>query len=91
MNEQNKTVAKLWDGCNLKCIFRRCVDAMLFNLWEEVLGIASTINLSPKEEEPIWQFHSSGVYSAHSLYKVVNFKDVVPIFVPKCVEAYYST
>jgi hypothetical protein len=28
------------------------------------------------------RFHSLGVYSAHSLYKVVNFKGVVSVFVP---------
>jgi hypothetical protein len=60
MNEQNKTVAELWDGCNLKCTFRRCVDSRLFNLLAEVLGIASIINLSHEEDEPIWQFSLLG-------------------------------
>jgi hypothetical protein len=30
VNEQNKTVAELWDGVNLRCTFRRCVDRSLF-------------------------------------------------------------
>jgi hypothetical protein len=42
-NEQNKSVAELWDGVNLKCTFRRCVDRRLFELWEEVVSLASTI------------------------------------------------
>jgi hypothetical protein len=29
VNEQNKTIAELWDGSNLKCTFRRCVDRSL--------------------------------------------------------------
>jgi hypothetical protein len=52
-------VAELWDGCNLKCTFRRTVDVRLFNLWEEVLSIASSLVLSSEEDEPMWQFHSS--------------------------------
>jgi hypothetical protein len=42
-NEQNKSVAELWDGVNLKCTFRRCVDRRLFELWEEVVSLPSTI------------------------------------------------
>jgi hypothetical protein len=34
----------------------------LFSLWEEVLGIASSIALYDEEDEPVWQFYSSGVY-----------------------------
>jgi hypothetical protein len=60
-------VAELWDGCNLKCTFRRTVDVRLFNLWEEVLSIASSLVLSSEEDEPMWQFHSSRIYSSQSL------------------------
>lgn len=37
VNEQASTVEDLWDGINLKCTFRRCVDDRLFNLWLEVV------------------------------------------------------
>jgi hypothetical protein len=53
INEQNITVAELWEGTDLKCIFRRCVDTRLFNLWEEVMNIASTINFPIDEDEHI--------------------------------------
>jgi hypothetical protein len=56
VNEQNKTITELWDGSNLQCTFRRCVDVRLFNLWEELLSIASTIILTNKEDEMVWQF-----------------------------------
>ena len=32
INEKDATVASLWDGIDLKCIFRRCVDGRLYNL-----------------------------------------------------------
>jgi hypothetical protein len=82
VNEQNKSIAELWDGCNLRCTFRRCVDIRLYNMWEELLSIASTICLTDKEDEMVWQFHSSGIYSSHSLYRVVNFRGVMPVFMP---------
>jgi len=36
VNEKSATVANLWDGVNLKCTFRRCVDNRLMNLWIEI-------------------------------------------------------
>jgi hypothetical protein len=53
INEQNKYVVDLWDGVDLKCTFRRCVDVRLFNMWEEVVNITSTVIFSADEDEPI--------------------------------------
>jgi hypothetical protein len=49
-------------------------------MWEELLSIASTICLSHEEDEMAWQFHSSGVYSSHSLYRVINFRCMMPVY-----------
>jgi hypothetical protein len=51
-------------------------------MWEELLSIASSICLNDKDDEMVWMFNSSGVYSSHSLYRVVNFRGVEPIFLP---------
>jgi hypothetical protein len=82
MNEQNKSIAELWDGSNLRCMFRRCVDLRLYNMWEELLSIASTICLTYDKDEMVWQFHSSGIYSSHSLYRVINFRGVMSVYIP---------
>jgi hypothetical protein len=58
------------------------VDIRLYNLWEELLSIASTICLTNREDEMVWQFQSSEVYSSHSLYRVVNFRGVMPVYMP---------
>jgi hypothetical protein len=63
VNEQNRYIDQLWDGVNLKCTFRRCVNNRLFNMWEEIMAIASSICLTEEEDEMVWQFHSSGIYS----------------------------
>jgi hypothetical protein len=73
VNEQNRSIAELWDGVNLKCTFQRFVDRRLLSLWEELVGLVSTIELSDKEDALIWQFHFSRLYSSQSLYAIINF------------------
>jgi hypothetical protein len=51
-------------------------------MWLEVMQIASTINFSGEEDSMIWQFSSNGVYSSQSLYKIINNRGVLPVFVP---------
>lgn len=70
------------DGVNLKCTFRRCVDDKLMNLWLEIVQVASTICFSDEEDSLIWKFTSNGVYSSQSLYKIVNFRGILPVYVP---------
>jgi hypothetical protein len=81
INEQNGTIAQLWDSENLMCTFRRRVDVRLFSMWKEVLSIASSIVLTDEEDEPAWQFYSSRIYSSQSLYSVINFRGVIPVYV----------
>jgi hypothetical protein len=58
------------------------MDIRLFNPWEEVLSIASSLELSSEEDEPVWQYNSSGIYSSQSLYRVISFIGVLPVYVP---------
>jgi hypothetical protein len=64
VNEQNKSIADLWDGENIRCTFRRCVDMRLFLMWEELVNLVSTIDLSDEDDALIWQHNSSGLYSS---------------------------
>jgi hypothetical protein len=48
-------VGNLWDGTNLKCTFRRCVDNRLMNLLLEIVQLASTICFLDAEDSLIWQ------------------------------------
>jgi hypothetical protein len=51
LNEQNHIITQSWDGRNLKCTFRRCVDRRVFQLWEDVVSITSAIESSEEEDE----------------------------------------
>jgi hypothetical protein len=82
VNEKTGTIADLWDGCDLKCNFRRTVGARLYRQWLEVVQLASTLEITDEEDAMIWQFTSTGIYSFQSLYKVITFRGVVPVYVP---------
>jgi hypothetical protein len=51
-------------------------------LWEELVGLVSTIELTNEEDALVWQFNSVGVYSLQSLYAAINFRGVQPIYLP---------
>jgi hypothetical protein len=84
VNEKSGTIAELWDGTDLKCTFKRTVGGRLWRIWLEVIQLASTIVLEEGgEDELIWMFNSKGVYTLQSLYKVINFRGVTPVHVPR--------
>jgi hypothetical protein len=82
VQEKSGTVADLWDGTELKCTFRRGFDTRLMNLWLEIVQLASTITFSEEEDTLIWQFRSNGIYSSQSLYRIINFRGILPVHVP---------
>ena len=46
-----------------------------------VLQLASTITFSFEEDALIWRFSSNGVYNSQSLYRIINFRGVIPVHV----------
>jgi hypothetical protein len=50
VNEQNKSVAELWDGECLRCTFHRCVDRRLLLMSEELVNLVSTVELSEEHD-----------------------------------------
>jgi hypothetical protein len=65
----------------LKCSFRRSVSEELSQSWPEVVELVATVQLIDEENEMIWQFTSSGVYSSESLYKIINFRGIKHVHV----------
>jgi hypothetical protein len=74
VTEQNKSIADLWHGVNLRCTFRRCVDMRLFLMWEELVNLVPTIEFSGEDDALIWQHNSSGLYSSQYHYSIINFR-----------------
>jgi hypothetical protein len=83
VNQKSATIAKLWDGRQLKVTLRRYFSNKLLLEWYEIMKIAQTLNLSGEEDSVVWQYEASGVYSVSSLYAIINFTGVLQ----SCVEA----
>jgi hypothetical protein len=50
--------------------------------WQELLAIAETIVLNSDEDQLIRSYETNGLYSSKSMYALVNFRGVTPIFLP---------
>jgi hypothetical protein len=58
----------------------------MMDMWREIVEIAQTIIFSVEEDQLIWKYESKGVYSSKSLYAVINFRGVQPVFPPSVWE-----
>jgi hypothetical protein len=45
--------------------------------------IVESLALNDESDELVWQFQSSGRYSSHSLYNVINFRGVMHVYIPE--------
>jgi hypothetical protein len=81
LNEQNISIAEVWDGRNLKLTFRRCVDQQLMQRRYDLKSIAEYVQLDETKDSLIWKFESKGVYSVSSIYAIVNFRGVMPVHI----------
>jgi hypothetical protein len=46
------------------------------NQWDELVHISSSIQFEEAEDDIVWSFNSSGIYSVQSLYAIVNNRGV---------------
>jgi hypothetical protein len=61
--------------------FRRNFSPALMQQWQELEEIVSSIIYSDDCDSLTWQYESSGIYSTSSLYAIVNFGGVMPIYI----------
>ena len=50
------------------------------DLWLEIVNIAESILFTDEPDSLIWTLNSKGLYSVQSLYAVVNFRGVRPVY-----------
>ena len=79
--QQGSTDREVCDGVNLKLTFRRTVSEQVMNLWWELVGLVDNIVLYDEDDTIIWSYNSSGKYTIQSLYVVLSFRGITPIFV----------
>jgi hypothetical protein len=59
------------------------------DVWWEVVSIAESIEFTDEPDTPVWSFNSNDIYSVQSLYAVVNFCGVKPVY-PSAIWVYIS-
>lgn len=50
--------------------------------WQELVEVASSITIANDTDAVIWQYEQSGKYSSKSFYAIINFRGVMPVFIP---------
>lgn len=74
------TTADLWDGSELNRNFSRSVSPRLMQIWHEVCQISQTTLISAEEDSLVSKFTSLGLCSTQTLYKLVNNRGVMPVY-----------
>uniref|UniRef100_A0A0A9B169 Reverse transcriptase zinc-binding domain-containing protein n=1 Tax=Arundo donax TaxID=35708 RepID=A0A0A9B169_ARUDO len=82
VNEKGKAISEIWVENELRVSFRRTFSTDMWQRWLELVEISSSIQLNDEMDSMIWQYEPSGVYSTQSLYVVINFRDVTPVYIP---------
>jgi hypothetical protein len=49
--------------------------------WHELEGVAFSLSLYEETDALIWQYENKGEYSTSSLYAIINFGGVTPVFI----------
>lgn len=81
-NQIGKTLAEIWDEVELKLTFRRTFFESLLLRWQELEEIVRGVNYNSDGDALIWVYESKGTYSTQSLYAVINFRGVIPVYTP---------
>ena len=76
VQEENMTIADLWDGQELKCSFRRTFTDELMTQWFDLVHILRFTRICQDEDSLIWQYETKGVYSTKTMYVVLTFGGV---------------
>jgi hypothetical protein len=72
----------VWDGQELKLTFRRNFDDEMMDRWFELKEIVSSVVYYQEGDALVWAYESKEVYSTQSLYAIINFRGVQPVYIP---------
>jgi hypothetical protein len=81
-NEKTKTIADVWVEGELRISFRRNFDQNVLQSWDDLLVVVQTLELKDGNDSLVWCYQNSRVYSVQSLYTIINYRSVSPVYVP---------
>jgi len=50
--------------------------------WYELQAVVMDVHYSEEGDALVWQYDSKGLYTTQSLYAVINFRGVKPVYIP---------
>ena len=53
----------------------------MYQSWLDIVELVATVQFYEEEDEMIWNFNTSGVYSSQSLYRIINFRGIKTVHV----------
>ena len=76
------SIGDVWDGSDLKISFRRGVNNAMMQEWMSLVAIAESITYTNDCDSIVWTFSSSGKFSVLSMYNIVSFRGIQPVYTP---------
>jgi hypothetical protein len=80
--EKTAVIAHTWVDGVLRLSLRRTFDEEMMQKWYELEATIENLVLTDNSDALVWSNNSSGVYSSQSLYAVINYWGVTPVYVP---------
>ena len=71
--QQDASIAQVWDGVDLHLTMRRCVDEQTLTRWFELVDLVRNFSSTSDLDMPDWTLEKSCLYSVNFLYKEINF------------------
>jgi hypothetical protein len=78
--QQGKSICQAWNRNELMLTFRRNVSEALMSMWWDLCSIVEGTILTEDEDHIMWSYTSHGTYYVQSLYAVINYRGIFPVF-----------
>jgi len=79
-DQQNVSVADVWDGSDLKLSFRRGVNENQMQEWLNLVDIAESISYTEDCDAIIWAFDSSSKFNVQAMYIKLSALEAFSLF-----------
>jgi hypothetical protein len=80
-NEKTKIVAEVWVNGELRLTFRITFFERMLGIWDELMTVVENVVLRDETDAVVWCYNSTGVYSSQSMYVIINYIGVTPVYV----------
>jgi hypothetical protein len=73
-------MVEVWVDEEFRLTFRRMFSYQMMQSWDDLLSVVENVVFSDESDALVWCYESSGIYSSHSFYAIVNYRGVRPVY-----------